>query len=61
MPRIAWLRFHSSSVVSSSAALDAMPAFETTMSMPPNSRTAAANASATAASDVTSPPTASPS
>ena len=42
MPRIAWLRFHSASVVSSIEALEAMPALETTMSTPPNCATAAA-------------------
>ena len=55
-----WLRFHSSSVVSSIAALEAMPAFETTMSTPPKRSTAAAKAAATASSLVTSPLTASP-
>ena len=44
MPRIAWLRFHSSSDVSSIGALEAMPAFDTTMSTPPNRSTAAASA-----------------
>ena len=33
---MSWLRSHSASVVSSSGALEAMPAFETTMSTPPN-------------------------
>ena len=42
MPRIAWLRFHSASVVSSIDELEAMPALETTMSTPPNCATAAA-------------------
>ena len=42
MPRIAWLRFHSASEVSSIEALDAIPALETTMSTPPNRETAAA-------------------
>ena len=60
MPRIAWLRFHSASVVSSIEALEAMPALETTMSTPPNASTAARNAPATASSEVTSPPTARP-
>ena len=46
MPRIAWLRSHSASVVSSIAALEATPALETTMSTPPNASTAAANAAA---------------
>ena len=50
MPRIAWLRSHSARVVSSIAALDATPAFETTMSTPPNAATAAPNASATESS-----------
>ena len=46
MPRILWLRSHSASVVSSIGALEAMPAFDTTMSTPPYALTAAANASA---------------
>ena len=57
MPRIAWLRFHSSSVVSSIGALDATPALETTTSTPPNASMAAAKACSTASSEVTSPPT----
>ena len=60
MPRIAWLRFHSASVVSSIDELEAMPALETTMSTPPKASTAAANAAATASSEVTSPATARP-
>jgi hypothetical protein len=55
-----WLRFHSSSEVSSIAALDAMPALETTMSTPPKRSVAAAKAAVTAFSLVTSPLTASP-
>ena len=54
------MRSHSASVVSSIAALDATPAFETTMSTPPKRSTAAANAAATESSLVTSPPTARP-
>ena len=55
MPRIAWLRSHSASVVSSIGALEATPALDTTMSTPPKAPTAAWNAAATAASEVTSP------
>src|ERR1700749_355322 len=36
VPRIEWLRFHSSRLVSSIDAEEAMPALETTMSTPPN-------------------------
>ena len=52
-----WFRSHSVNVVSLMGALDAMPAFDTTMSMPPNAETALAKASATARSEVTSPAT----
>ena len=55
MPRTAWLRSHSASVVSPIGALEAIPALETTMSTPPNRATASANARATAPSEVTSP------
>ena len=55
-----WLRSHSASEVSSSAALDATPALDTRMSTPPKRSTAAAKAAATASSLVTSPLTARP-
>ena len=60
MPRIAWLRSHSASVVSSIGALEATPALETTMSTPPKASMVASNAAVTARSDVTSPDTARP-
>ena len=55
VPRIEWLRSHSSSVVSSIGALEATPAFDTTMSTPPKASAARPNASRTASSFVTSP------
>src|ERR687896_1607413 len=54
------MRSHSASVVASIGALEATPAFDTTTSTPPNAPTATANASLTASSSVTSPPTAAP-